>query len=140
MKKFLILFIVTFVSFMQVAPVFAQDVDEKAKNNEIKLLAPIGEKDAVPIPEYTEAQGGYSIAIVETYLQFLYPYAAMLLVSITVLMTVVGSIEMITAGGDSAKVTSGKDRIMYAILGLLLFLFSSVILWSINPNFFVFQS
>jgi hypothetical protein len=144
MKKIISFCIIGIIALLSASTLALADTEadaakRRAENSEIKLLAPIGEKDAVPIPDYDPEQGGYSIRIIETYLQFWYPYAAMLLVSITVLMTVVGSIEIITAAGDSAKVTSGKERIMYAILGLLLFLFSSVILWTINPNFFVFE-
>lgn len=118
----------------------AQDAapkDNATDNSRIRLLAPVDPEDPYfDVPEYSGEEGGYTIRIVEQYLAYIYPYLAMILIAISVLMTVVGSIEIMTAGGDSGKVTSGKDRILYAIIGLLMFLFASAILWTINPNFF----
>lgn len=108
-----------------------------AQREDIKLLAPPSEEaGTLNVPDYSAGSGSYSIDIIESYLKLMYPYAAMIIGSLSVLMVVVGSIGIVTSGGDSGKATEGKERIMYAILGLLLFLFASVILYTINPNFF----
>lgn len=142
-------FLLCLFFILPVSTVFAQEDPKKTStttessqnakdNSAIKLLAPIGEKKTIDIPK-PDAKGGYTILIVEDYLRQIYPYLTMIIIAITVLMTVVGSIEIMTAGGDSGKVTAGKDRIMYALIGLLIFLFASAILWTINPNFFTWQ-
>lgn len=115
----------------------AQTVFAEEKGVKIKLLAPLSDdKSELIIEDFQAGQGMYTITIIETYLKFMYPYIAALIASLAVLMTIIGSIQIITAGGDSAKVTSGKERIMYAIGGLVLLLFASVILYTINPTFF----
>lgn len=135
----LLLFTIIFViSSQSILVLAASPVDKKTaeENQNIKLLAPIGEEKEFKVPEYEAGKAGYSIRIIEAYLELIYPYAAVVIASLTVLMTGVGALEIVTAGGDPGKVTTGRDRIMYAIAGLILFLLASVILWTINPNFF----
>jgi hypothetical protein len=100
----------------------------------IILMEPIGGQQFT-MPEREE---GYSVKILEAYLAYLYPYAVAVIASLAVLMTVLGALQITTAGGDSAKVGEGKDRILYAIGGLVLLLMASLILWTINPTFFQF--
>lgn len=52
---------------------------------------------------------------------------------LAVLMIAVGGIQYMSTDAVSGK-TEGKDRITYAIMGLLLVLFSWVLLNQINPN------
>ena len=92
------------------------------------------------LPAYEEdTERMYTIRIIEEYLQTIYPYTAALISLLAVLMTVYGSFQIITAAGDSAKVTEGKNRITYAIGGLVLLLLASLILYTINPAFFGFE-
>lgn len=43
---------------------------------------------------------------------------------IAVVMMIVGGLKLITSNGDASSVTSGKNTIMYAIIGLVLALLS----------------
>lgn len=46
----------------------------------------------------------------------------------SVIMIMVGGVKYITSGGDSAKVTSAKSTILYAVIGIVVFLLSRGIL------------
>ncbi len=58
--------------------------------------------------------------------------------ALSVLFTVIGGIQMTTAGGDTAKFDAGKSRITKAIVGMILWFTASLILYTINPTFFAF--
>ncbi len=72
------------------------------------------------------------------YLGLIYTYMSGLIVAIAVLFTVIGGIQMTTAGGDTAKFDAGKSRITKAIVGIILWFTASLILYTINPTFFAF--
>lgn len=46
---------------------------------------------------------------------------------ISVVIIIIGGIGFITSGGDSAKVTSARNTILYAIVGLILVAFAQII-------------
>lgn len=72
------------------------------------------------------------------YLGLIYTYMSGLIIAIAVLFTVVGGIQMTTAGGDTAKFDAGKSRISKAVVGIILWFTASLILYTINPTFFAF--
>ena len=47
--------------------------------------------------------------------------------SVSVIMIIIGGFRYIISGGDSGGVTAGKNTILYAIVGLVIVLFSQVI-------------
>ena len=55
--------------------------------------------------------------------------------SVSVIMIIVGGFRYIISGGDSTGVTSAKNTILYAIVGLVIVLFSQVIVRFIISNF-----
>ena len=55
--------------------------------------------------------------------------------SVSVIMIIVGGFRYIISGGDSAGVTSAKNTILYAIVGLVIVLFSQVIIRFVISNF-----
>ncbi len=61
-----------------------------------------------------------------------------LIIGISVLFVVVGGIQMTTSAGDETKFTEGRSRITKAIAGIILWFTASLILYTINPTFFVF--
>jgi hypothetical protein len=79
-----------------------------------------------------------SFGLLYSYVSVIYKYLSGLIVGIVVLMIVVGGIEMSISGGDSEKVTHGKDRITKAIIGMVIWFLASLILYTINPTFFTF--
>ena len=48
-------------------------------------------------------------------------------VVLAVLLTLFGAFDLLTAAGNSEKVTSGRNKIMYAAIGLIVGLFARVI-------------
>lgn len=46
---------------------------------------------------------------------------------VSVIMIIVGGFKYITSGGDSGKVTSAKDTILYAVVGLIVVAFAQLI-------------
>lgn len=46
-----------------------------------------------------------------------------------VIMIVVGGFKMITSGGDSSKVASGRSTVIYAIIGLIVAVFAQAIVY-----------
>lgn len=46
---------------------------------------------------------------------------------ISIIMIIIGGLKYITSGGDSGKVASAKDTILYSIIGLVIALLAQVI-------------
>lgn len=55
--------------------------------------------------------------------------------TVSVIMIIVGGFRYIISGGDSTGVTAGKNTILYAIVGLVIVLFSQVIVRFVISNF-----
>jgi hypothetical protein len=95
----------------------------------INLLEPVGGQSSISV-------GGGPLGAFIEYFNLLYPWVVGIAAAFAVLMGLVGGIQMMTAGGDSGKAENGKTRLMYSLGGLLLVLFSSIILNALNPTFF----
>lgn len=76
--------------------------------------------------------------ILTKYAGMLYVWIAGFLGLIAVLMGVAGGIQVATAGADQEGLQNGKNRIINALIGLGILFLSSLILYTINPNFFIF--
>jgi hypothetical protein len=74
--------------------------------------------------------------ILENYAALLYKWLAGFIGIVAVLMLVVGGIQISTAGANQEGLQGGKDRIIAALLGLVLLFLASLILYTINPTFF----
>lgn len=72
-----------------------------------------------------------------TYVGAIYRWAAGTVGIVTVLFLVVGGVQIAAAQGDSGKIEKAKERIIQSIAGLVLLFLSGLILYTINPNFFV---
>ena len=74
--------------------------------------------------------------ILENYAAMLYKWLAGFIGIVAVLMLVVGGIQISTAGASQEGLQGGKDRIIAALVGLMLLFLASLILYTINPGFF----
>ncbi len=74
--------------------------------------------------------------ILKQYAKQLYRFLASVIGLISVLMLIVGGIQITTAGASQDGVQKGKDRVFAALAGLALLFLSGLILYTINPNFF----
>lgn len=68
------------------------------------------------------------------YLSALFKYAITVAAVLAVIMIVIGGMQYIGASGNTSVVEDAKDRIYWAIVGLILALGSWLILNTINPN------
>jgi hypothetical protein len=75
--------------------------------------------------------------VLATYIGALYKWAAGLVGIISVLIIVFSGIQISAAGGDSAKLDTAKNRIAQSIIGLVILFLAGLILYTINPTFFV---
>ncbi|MFH0838020.1 MAG: pilin [Patescibacteria group bacterium] len=85
--------------------------------------------------EGKETQGPFGI--VYNYLGLVYNFLSGLIVGFVVLVAIIGGIRMSTSAG-SDKYTEGKNMIIKALVGMILWFTASLILYTINPTFFTF--
>lgn len=100
-----------------------------------QTVAAVGLKDAVSstgnadgIAKNANLTDG---SLVTTIIDFL----LWLVVIISVIMLIVGGIKYATSAGDSNKVTSAKNTIIYAILGLVVAIFAWAIISWVTSTF-----
>lgn len=75
--------------------------------------------------------------LVYNYVGMIYKWAATTVGIISVFVMVFGGIQIMTAGPDSAKIENAKKHIMQSLTGLVILFLSGLILYTINPTFFV---
>lgn len=68
------------------------------------------------------------------YVTGLYQYLVAIGGFVAAVMLMIGGFQYLTAGGDTGKVSKGKERIIDSVVGLLVILGSYLILRTINPD------
>ncbi len=81
------------------------------------------------------SRGGTSL--LEGYISQIYKFGASIVGIIAVLVMVISGIQISASGGDTEAVNEAKTRIIKSISGIALLFLSGLILYTINPNFFV---
>lgn len=76
-------------------------------------------------------------ALIYTYVGMIYKWAAGTIGIVAVLIMVGSGIGIMTAGGDSGVIDKYKEYIMRSLIGLVVLFLSGLILYTINPTFFV---
>lgn len=71
------------------------------------------------------------------YIGAIYRFTATTMGIVCVFIIVWNGFNIATAGDQTAKLDEGKKKIMQSLYGLVILFLSAVILYSINPNFFV---
>lgn len=71
------------------------------------------------------------------YIGMIYRWGASMVGIIAVLIIVISGIQISAGGGDPEAVTSAKKRIIQSLAGIAVLLLSGLILYTINPDFFV---
>ena len=100
----------------------------RPKNQTMPLLQPVG--------TMTEVEGNLGFNTAFKYFNDAWPWLLGTAAGIAVLHALIGGIAMMMSGGDSGKREEGKNRLMWALAGLLMIGFSGFILRTINPLFF----
>lgn len=81
-----------------------------------------------------QADGG--LDLLNQYVRMIYLWSAGVIGIIAVLIIVVSGIEMMITG-SSGSIDEAKSRIVKSLLGLVILFLSGLILYTINPTFFV---
>jgi hypothetical protein len=93
-----------------------------------------------PLPDGTTeisvAPGSFPLAALNAYLNPFMTWGFGVAAALTVLMIIVGGFQIMLAGGNEGERSKGKDRILAALAGLLLLVFSATILNMLNASFF----
>lgn len=72
------------------------------------------------------------------YLGLVYNFLSGIIIAFVVLIAIIGGIRMTTSAGNQEQFTSGKNMIIRALIGMVVWFTASVILYTINPTFFAF--
>lgn len=75
-----------------------------------------------------------SIPFLGEYIAAVYQYAVAFVSIIAVIIIIISGIQWSSSAGDSTIIQGAKKRIEQAIIGLVLIIFTYVILFTINPN------
>jgi hypothetical protein len=81
--------------------------------------------------------GKDGIEILYTYIGMIYRWGASMVGIIAVLIIVASGIQISGSAGDSEAITAAKKRMFQAIIGMAILFLSAIILYTINPTFFV---
>lgn len=76
------------------------------------------------------------VELIENYISAIYKWAAGLVGIVAVLNMVISGIQ-ITTSADSDRAASAKTRIIQSIVALCILFISGLILYTVNPTFFV---
>lgn len=75
--------------------------------------------------------------LINHYISMLYKFGATLGGIIAVLVLVINAVIIAMAGGDSGGIEEAKKRIIQSLAGLAVLFLSALILYTINPTFFI---
>ena len=105
----------------------------QSSNNSIDLQVKIGDTEIQF--DTVNCQPGQSCTIdwISQYIKAIYTYGVGVAVILAVVMIMVGGFLWLTSGGSPDRVGKAKDSITAALSGLLLALFSFIILQAVNP-------
>lgn len=96
----------------------------------IKLLEPIGGVRCLPV-------GTGPLGAFYTYFNFLFPWLVGVCAGLAILWGILGGAQMIFNAGEQGKYDEGKQKLMNAMIGLFLIIFSAMILNFLNPTFYL---
>lgn len=81
--------------------------------------------------------GRTGIDLISRYISLIYKYGASIIGVFCVLIIVVSGVQISMGGANSENVNQGKERILQALLSLILLFCSALILKVVNPGFFI---
>ncbi len=120
---------VLFLSSGWHATAFAQGI--LPASHPINLLAPLDDK-----PDPIAPVSGQPFVAFQTYFARSWPWIVGVAAGIAVLQALIGGIQIMLSGSDSGARGAGKERLMWALAGLLLIGLSGLILQILNPTYY----
>jgi hypothetical protein len=108
-------------------------------------FVPLEPKLQIPIPDLTFSKitrQGQLIGIpyLADYIAGIYKYGAGIASFIAIIMIMVGGLRWLTAGGNAGAITSAKEMISGAAIGLFIALGSYLVLYTVNPDLVSFKN
>jgi|GEM_PF-4128839 len=73
------------------------------------------------------------------YFNMLWPWIIGIASGIAVLQALIGGIQIMLSGGDSGKREEGKNRLLWALAGLLMISLSGLIMATLNASFYTYS-
>jgi len=86
--------------------------------------------------EGKETQGPFGLLY--NYLGLVYNFLSGIIIAFVVLVIILGGIRISMAGGNAEGAKAGREMIIKALVGMVIWFTASVILYTINPTFFAF--
>lgn len=103
-----------------------------------EALAP-GERVVQALLSYVQGKEYMgSLALLYSYVGIVYKFLSGIIIGVVVVVIILGGITIATAGAEEENFTKGKEMIIKALVGMVLWFLASLILYTINPTFFVF--
>lgn len=116
-------------TFTVSAVAYAQGGNLERLNRPLRLLQPLDDATAALQPQP-------GIQIFFDYFNLSWPWLLGTAAGFAVLQALCGGIQMTMSGGDATKRGAGRERLLWAIAGLLMIVFAGMILRTLNPLFY----
>lgn len=134
-----------FLFLVRPANLWAQSTGEPAAQEETAATPPLVPKLQVNIPtiNFTEvaARGNLlSLPFLADYITGLYKYLLTIVGVLAGIMLTIGGVKYLTSSGSQERVTSAKNTITNALIGLIIAFGSYVILFTVNPELVRFKA
>ncbi len=117
-----------------------EDKTEKKCKSEYKPSCSPSGADPKNVTICQQVQVFYSqsgIDLLFSYIGLIYRWSAGVIGIVSVFYLIYGGIKITTAGDNTAALDEAKTKIGQSLAGLVLLFVSAIILYTINPNFFV---
>ncbi len=111
---------------------------EKLEKEQREIVEAPSEFKALEPKFFEQVGGDAALKDPSVFFNKLFQFGIIIAGFLSVVMIAVGGIQYMSTDAVSNK-TEGKDRITYALLGLLLVLFSWILLYTINPDILKFN-
>jgi hypothetical protein len=102
----------------------------------------VGRNERGPVQAILAFQPGKEhqgpLGLLYSYLGVVYKFMSGIIVGFVILIAIIGGIRMTTSYGNQESFKKGRDMIIKALIGMALWFLASLILYTINPTFFVF--
>lgn len=110
-------------------------------NTNINTGIRLNEASSLPLAIYCDRvqifTGTSGVGLLKNYIRFIYLWAAGFIGVVSVFVIMLSGIQLSAAGSDSEAVSKAKQRIVQSLSALIILFLSGLILYVINPTFFV---
>lgn len=112
---------------------------ESNENNNEEVNTTIYLREAFPGQESTIDGGQGSLSLLAEYVSMIFKYTAALGSIIAVLVIMFAGFQLMVSGEGSEALGNAKTMIQKTLTGLALLFLAGLILYTVNPNFYIFS-